>query len=65
MKVLILGVNGFIGNALTERILGTTDWSVSGLDIGNTSGADIADSGASVGTLTISDVGTSGTGQPS
>lgn len=33
MKVLILGVNGFIGNALTERILGTTDWSVSGLDI--------------------------------
>jgi VCBS repeat-containing protein len=36
---------------------------VSGLDIGNTSGADIADSGGSVGTLTISDVGTSGTGQ--
>jgi nucleoside-diphosphate-sugar epimerase len=35
MKVLILGVNGFIGNALTERILGTTDWSVSGLDIGS------------------------------
>ena len=34
MRVLILGVNGFIGNALTERILDTTDWSVSGLDIG-------------------------------
>jgi len=33
MRVLILGVNGFIGNALTERILNTTDWSVSGLDI--------------------------------
>jgi nucleoside-diphosphate-sugar epimerase len=33
MKVLILGVNGFIGNALTERILETTDWKVSGLDI--------------------------------
>ena len=33
MKVLILGVNGFIGNALTERILETTDWLVSGLDI--------------------------------
>ena len=33
MKVLILGVNGFIGNALTERILKTTDWEVSGLDI--------------------------------
>ena len=35
MRVLILGVNGFIGNALTERILGTTDWEVSGLDIGS------------------------------
>lgn len=33
MKVLILGVNGFIGNALTERILSTTSWLVSGLDI--------------------------------
>ncbi|TFI58325.1 tandem-95 repeat protein [Sphingomonas parva] len=36
---------------------------ISGLDIGNTSGADIADSGGTVGTLTISDVGSSGTGQ--
>jgi nucleoside-diphosphate-sugar epimerase len=35
MRVLILGVNGFIGNALTERILSTTDWSVSGLDVGS------------------------------
>ena len=35
MRVLILGVNGFIGNALTERILQTTDWHVSGLDIGS------------------------------
>ena len=35
MRVLILGVNGFIGNALTERILETTDWDVSGLDIGS------------------------------
>jgi nucleoside-diphosphate-sugar epimerase len=33
MRVLILGVNGFIGNALTERILNTTDWQVSGLDV--------------------------------
>lgn len=33
MKVLILGVNGFIGNALTERILTTTDWEVFGLDV--------------------------------
>ncbi len=35
MRVLILGVNGFIGNALTERILQNTDWHVSGLDIGS------------------------------
>jgi nucleoside-diphosphate-sugar epimerase len=33
MRVLILGVNGFIGNALTERILTTTDWEVFGLDM--------------------------------
>ncbi len=33
MRVLILGVNGFIGNALTARILTTTDWSVYGLDM--------------------------------
>ena len=33
MRVLILGVNGFIGNALTERILTTTDWDVFGLDM--------------------------------
>ena len=33
MKVLILGVNGFIGNTLTKRILDTTDWEVYGLDM--------------------------------
>src|SRR5512136_3096470 len=33
MKVLILGVNGFIGNALTRRILDTTTWEVFGLDM--------------------------------
>lgn len=33
MKVLILGINGFIGNALTRRILTTTDWEVYGLDV--------------------------------
>jgi nucleoside-diphosphate-sugar epimerase len=33
MKVLILGVNGFIGNALTKRILDTTQWEVYGLDM--------------------------------
>jgi len=35
VRILILGVNGFIGNALTERILGTTDWTVAGLDVAN------------------------------
>jgi len=33
MKILILGVNGFIGNALTRRILHTTDWQVYGMDL--------------------------------
>src|SRR3974377_2168353 len=33
MKVLILGVNGFIGNALTKHILETTDVEVHGLDM--------------------------------
>jgi nucleoside-diphosphate-sugar epimerase len=33
MNVLILGVNGFIGNALTQRILASTDWHVFGMDV--------------------------------
>ena len=33
MNILILGVNGFIGNALTRRILATTDWDVYGMDL--------------------------------
>ena len=33
LKILILGVNGFIGSSLTERILNTTDWEIYGLDI--------------------------------
>ncbi len=33
MKILILGVNGFIGHHLTHRILDTTDWSVYGMDL--------------------------------
>ncbi|WP_051710502.1 bifunctional UDP-4-keto-pentose/UDP-xylose synthase [Andreprevotia chitinilytica] len=32
-KVLILGVNGFIGHHLTKRILETTDWEVFGMDM--------------------------------
>src|SRR3990172_4982349 len=34
LKVLILGVNGFIGNSLTERILRDSDWEVYGMDMG-------------------------------
>ncbi len=33
MKVLILGVNGFIGHHLTNLILSTTDWEVFGMDL--------------------------------
>ncbi|MFH1136744.1 MAG: bifunctional UDP-4-keto-pentose/UDP-xylose synthase [Pseudomonadota bacterium] len=33
MKILILGVNGFIGNALVRRIMDTTDWTVYGMDL--------------------------------
>lgn len=33
MKVLILGVNGFIGNSLAGRILQDTGWEVYGMDI--------------------------------
>ncbi|MPZ46760.1 MAG: bifunctional UDP-4-keto-pentose/UDP-xylose synthase [Betaproteobacteria bacterium] len=32
-KILILGVNGFIGHHLTRRILAHTDWSVYGMDM--------------------------------
>lgn len=33
LKVLILGVNGFIGNSLTEHILAKTSWEVYGMDM--------------------------------
>jgi nucleoside-diphosphate-sugar epimerase len=32
-RVLILGVNGFIGHHLSKRILATTDWDVFGMDM--------------------------------
>jgi len=35
LKILILGVNGFIGNALVRRILNTTNWEVFGMDLHN------------------------------
>lgn len=33
LRVLILGVNGFIGNSLTQHILNRTDWEVYGMDM--------------------------------
>lgn len=33
MKILILGVNGFIGNSLAAKILRDTDWEIYGMDI--------------------------------
>ncbi len=35
MKILILGVNGFIGSNLTTAILRDTDWEVYGMDMGS------------------------------
>lgn len=32
-KILILGINGFIGSHLTDRILATTDWQIIGMDM--------------------------------
>ncbi|MDE3022451.1 MAG: bifunctional UDP-4-keto-pentose/UDP-xylose synthase [Pseudomonadota bacterium] len=32
-KILILGINGFIGHHLSQRILNTTDWEVYGMDM--------------------------------
>ena len=32
MKILILGVNGFIGNSLVKKIMETTEWEVFGID---------------------------------
>jgi len=41
-KVLILGVNGFIGHHLTKRILETTDWEVYGMDMSSSRLGDMA-----------------------
>jgi len=34
-RILILGVNGFIGHHLSKRILAKTDWEVYGMDMQN------------------------------
>ncbi|MEW5944294.1 MAG: bifunctional UDP-4-keto-pentose/UDP-xylose synthase [Pseudomonadota bacterium] len=41
-KVLILGVNGFIGHHLSQRILDATDWEVYGMDMQRDRVADLA-----------------------
>jgi nucleoside-diphosphate-sugar epimerase len=40
-KILILGVNGFIGHHLSKRIMQTTDWQVFGMDMSNDRLADV------------------------
>ncbi|MCB1943314.1 MAG: NAD-dependent epimerase/dehydratase family protein, partial [Candidatus Accumulibacter sp.] len=42
-KVLILGVNGFIGHHLSQRILASTDWQVYGMDINSERVSDLLD----------------------
>ena len=41
-KICILGVNGFIGHHLSNRILADTDWEVYGMDMGSERIADLA-----------------------
>ncbi|HOD32996.1 MAG TPA: NAD-dependent epimerase/dehydratase family protein, partial [Holophaga sp.] len=43
MKVLILGVNGFIGSHLTERILRDTSWEIYGMDLASNKVAEYLD----------------------
>src|SRR5437016_10501617 len=42
-RILILGVNGFIGHHLSKRILATTDWQVFGMDMQNERIEDVLD----------------------
>src|SRR3954462_11760017 len=42
-RILILGVNGFIGHHLSKRILATTDWEVYGMDMQSDRIADVLD----------------------
>jgi nucleoside-diphosphate-sugar epimerase len=42
-KILILGVNGFIGHHLSKRILATTDWEVYGMDMSTDRVTDLLD----------------------
>ncbi len=40
-RILILGVNGFIGHHLSKRIIGATDWEVYGMDMQTDRVADL------------------------
>ena len=42
-KILILGVNGFIGHHLSQRIIVTTDWDVYGMDMQTERVSDLLD----------------------
>ena len=42
-RILILGVNGFIGHHLSKRILADTDWHIHGLDMQSERVADMVD----------------------
>jgi nucleoside-diphosphate-sugar epimerase len=42
-RVLILGVNGFIGHHLSKRIIASTDWEVFGMDMQTDRVADLLD----------------------
>jgi nucleoside-diphosphate-sugar epimerase len=42
-KILILGVNGFIGHHLSQRILDATDWEIHGMDMQSERVADLLD----------------------
>ena len=43
-KILILGVNGFIGHHLSQRIVADTDWQVFGMDMNSDRLGDVLDS---------------------
>ncbi|HLA36195.1 MAG TPA: bifunctional UDP-4-keto-pentose/UDP-xylose synthase [Rhodocyclaceae bacterium] len=42
-KILILGVNGFIGHHLSQRIMNATDWEVYGMDMNSERVTDLMD----------------------
>ena len=43
MKILILGVNGFIGHHLSHQILASTDWEIYGMDLAAGRVSDVLD----------------------